>query len=364
MQFLAIIILVGCLAVAPVTTNGASQCPIGCYCNKQFVDCSALMEFPIDLPLDTVRFRTSLMNIQSVPPKAFSYLPNLTIVEFTQSNIHSIHSCAFTSAPSLQKIVFEKAVVGNVESYAFNGLSNLEQIEFANSRIGRLKPFGFYNLTKITSFNIVNTNLTNFYSHALCNLSDIGIFNFKENNVSDMVTGAITHVHDVNSVFIVGNKFWNMHCGVLDTLISIGATAKSLAMESNTFYCNCSISHLVNHVGHSKYHVFLPKSKCHGPDAMVNASSLAHVPFGDLKCAATMNIETIITCPEVPLNPDPQCVVYPNKPTSPDAGGEMSQDDNNAKNGRRGSGVRANGNGDNIILALAFLTLASAGVLA
>lgn len=284
----------GCTAVG---------CPKDCYCNKKFVDCSAVMEFPLDLELDTERIRFSQMNIGEIPPKAFSYLPNLKIIEITNSNIGLVAGCAFSELATIVKIVIDKTVIGSVESYAFIGLQSLKQLEMNDCKIGRLKPFAFYNISNITLFNMIKVNILNFYSHALFKISNITEMVFASNNISDMLTGSLMKMEGVMSLVIEMNTFWNMHCGVLDSFYNIN---ERLAFENNTFYCNCSIYWLLLPNIREKYNGILPRLRCHGPDGLKNKESLANVSFSDIACKQ-MNTNSAAVCENKPINPDPVC---------------------------------------------------------
>jgi len=306
-------ILVIALCVSDVISDGLHKCPDGCYCDKRFVDCSALMEFPTYLPEDTTRFRSTLMNVQQIPPKAFSYLKHIETIELTQGNIGTVDSCAFTDLPSVKRIIFEKAVIGNVEMYAFTDLKNLVELKFVNSKIGRLKPFGFYGLDNITTFSVVSTPIRFFYTHGFSNVSNITNFMFNQNNISDMVTNAFVNVKNIAYSEILENTFWNMHCGNLATLSSMGTETH---FTQNAFHCNCSINYILNVNGRSTYSAILPTNKCNGPGVLEDKQSLWHVTYDDLGCSNRDQSKNVI-CPDVKLTPDQKCDVIPSTPRTP-----------------------------------------------
>lgn len=277
------------------------QCPEDCYCNNKFVDCLSLMDFPHDLALDTQRVRLSHMNIGEIPKHAFSYLPNLTLIEIEQSNVGYISGCAFMNIPSLKTLVFDKTVVGSIESYAFNSMSKMQRIEFFKSRIGRLKAFALYKLSDIININFIDTNIQYFYSNALYGISNITSLDLVNNNVSDIVTDAFREVQ-VDSLQMTENSFWNMHCGVLDVIFR---SADSFVFRENTFYCNCSIYWLLSTSGQQIYKDFLNSNRCHGPGKLNETLSLSHVTFSDLNCKKKKENEPL-KCDEIKhkiLNP-------------------------------------------------------------
>ncbi|XP_053374322.1 slit homolog 3 protein-like [Mercenaria mercenaria] len=272
------------------------KCPVGCYCKHRFVDCQSLMDFPLDLALDTERIRLSHMNIGEIPKHAFSYLPNVTLIEIEQSNVGIIAGCAFKNIYSLQEILFDKTVIGNVESFAFNGLSKMKRIEFLKSRIGRLKSFAFYQLSEIANINLLETNFLYFYSNALYGINNVSTMVLTSNNVSDIVTDAFRDVK-VDNLLATSNTFWNMHCGVLDVMFQ---SANTFSFSSNTFYCNCSISWMLSTSGRQKYAEILPDSRCHGPGKMNETTNLANVKFSDLNCKNKKEDHTP-TCNEIKI---------------------------------------------------------------
>ena len=256
------------------------KCPEDCYCHNKFVDCSSLMDFPLDLSRDTERIRLSHMNIGEIPKHAFSYLPNVTLIEIEQSNIGVIAGCAFQNIYSLKELVFDKTVIGNIESYAFNGLSQMKRIEFLKSRIGRFKSFAFHELSYIENINLMEMNFLYFYSNAVYGLHNISMFVLTNNNMSDIVTDAFRDVN-VDMVTVSSNTFWNMHCGVLDVMFQ---SASTFSFSGNTFYCNCSVHWMLSTSGRQKYAEILTDNKCHGPGKMNETGNLADVNFSDLNC--------------------------------------------------------------------------------
>ncbi|XP_052814018.1 slit homolog 2 protein-like [Mya arenaria] len=328
-------------------TLGVGVCPQGCYCDKQFVDCSALMKFPTNLPDDTTRFRSQLMNVLTIPPKAFSYLKNISKIEINQGNIGTIQSCAFADLPSVKQLLFEKAVIGNVESYAFNGLTEVDKIEFTNSRIGRLKPFGFSDIESLGMLSFINTNIPNFYSHGLYNIREVSTLYFKKNNVSDMVTGALTDIKNISNAEVTSNTFWNMHCGNLDTLFSMG---RNVMFEDNQFYCNCSVNYILNTVGRVKYGVILPKNKCHGPKALVEKNTLWHVFFHELGCR-NQDPSTALPCTQIKLNFNPRCALIPSTRGSKEDFGDMHDHDHDDEH-PKGNGNALQALGTTMIILL------------
>ena len=288
-----------------LVSSALSECPVGCYCNNKFVDCSALMDFPMNLAPDTERFRVSQMNTIELPAHAFSYLVNITIIEIKSSNFGKIARCAFTDLPSVKRIVFDKSVIGSIEPYAFWGLNGIEQIELFETRIGRLKPFAFYKLANINVMSIIQSNLPIWYTHAFYDISNVNMLIFNRNNVSDMATGAIMLLNNVTSVQVTQNTFWNMHCGVLPALLDLGRTTQFFT--NNSFYCNCSIASLVNTTGRVKYIDLLQKTNCVGPDPMKNKTSLWAVDFNEIGCT-NIGKDTGLPCTHPMIIPNPQCV--------------------------------------------------------
>lgn len=301
-----------------------SVCPAGCYCNNKFIDCSALMDFPTNLDLDTDRFRVSQMNTEEIPARAFSYLPNITRIEIKSSNFGQISRCAFTDMPSIKRIIFEKSVIGSIESYAFWGLRNLEQIEIFETRIGRLKPFAFYRLSNINVMNLIQSNVPVWYSHALYDIMNVNMMIFNRNNISDMATGAIRMLTNVTSVQVTQNTFWNMHCGVLPSLLETGQTTQFFT--NNSFYCNCSIANMVNTTGRVKYIDLLQKTKCVGPDNMKNKTSLWEVNFSELMCSG-IGADTVLPCDLQVITPNPQCTA----PVTPEGEASAEGEGNGGK---------------------------------
>lgn len=279
MESTTLAVVLMCLMVKCVYTQ-SDGCPMGCYCKHRFVDCTSLMDFPTTLALDTERIRISHMNIGEIPKLAFSYLPNVTLIEIEQCNVGIIAGCAFMNMPSIEKIVFDKTVIGNIESYAFNSLNNMKQIEFFKSRIGRLKAFAFYKLSLITTFNLVETNIQFFYSNALYDIRNVTEMVLANNNISDIVTSAFRDVR-VDALQVTSNSFWNMHCGVLDGLM---LSTDVFSFTSNTFYCNCSVHWMLDTTGREKYNSLLPETACHGPGKLNETATLGHVSFDELKC--------------------------------------------------------------------------------
>lgn len=262
------------------------------------------MEFPKELAEDTERFRVSHMNVEEIPKHAFSYLPNITLIEFEQSNVGRIAGCAFKDMYSLKKLTFDKVVVGSIESFAFNGLNELQQIEFSKSRIGRLKSFAFYQITEVVYFNFKETNIEYFYSNAFTRVQNVSTMLFASNNISDVVTSAFREVN-VRGIEIKSNTFWNVHCGVLGEISR--SHIDSFVFNFNSFYCNCSISNMIDTYGREKFKTIISENTCHGPKPFMSITSLKAMDLGELHCKIPITDDPV-KCKEIKLRiVNPSC---------------------------------------------------------
>ena len=290
--------------VCALIAAGKAACPMKCWCGEKKVECSANMdeEFPF-FPPDTEEIVLSQLNVRYMPVNAFKDLPNLRKIHITNSNIAEFQSCSLSGLSNLTEIIVDKSAIGNIESYAFMGLTNIGELRFENCRVGRMKPFGFYDISNITILNMINVHMRNVYSQAFYNVSNIEHIVFHKNNFSDVVTAAFNDLTRGSQFEAYENKFWNLQCGNIDDLMR--ATG-SFYFDKNTFYCNCSVSWLLSDNGRSLYDTLLSQSSCHGPDDMINVTSLKSVKFSDLKCTR-LTQSSPAQCGVYQLVPKPKC---------------------------------------------------------
>ena len=329
LAFLTALILIQ----STVGQTPSNTCPMNCFCENKMVECMSLMDFPVNLPLDTKVIKMSQMNVRDIPPNAFSYLPDLESIEFNNCNIQSLQGCSFAGMPSIKKIYLVKTVIENIQRYAFRDLWSITVIQLDSCRIGRIKPFGFYNLHEISQFTIVDTHIQNFYNFALYNVTNIERWIVTRSNFSDIVTGAFDQISDIRNTEIHMNKFWNMQCLVLEDIMK---ASRNTIFLQNTFYCNCSVYGLINTAGRAKFPGVIEKNRCHGPERFENRSTLWHVSATELTCPGLdMNREP--ACTKVPLVPNPKC------PTLIDGVFEsVVDDDNDDDDSNFGSIVQSN----------------------
>ena len=279
-------ILPSCIYAFLLFVMGEAACPLNCYCSNKVVECSANMEgeFPV-FPPDTEKVHLSQLNVRYIPVKAFTDLPNIKTIHITNSNIAEFQSCSISDLNNLTKIIIDKSAIGNIESYAFKNLKNIEEIRLENCRIGRIKPFAFYDIENITMWNMINVHMRNVYTEAFYGVSDIENMVFHKNNFSDVVTGTFKYLTNVKNFEFHENKFWNLQCRNLDDLMNAGT--EKFYFGENTFYCNCSVSWLLNDVARAKYGTLLQLNFCHGPESITREfgkHNLSAIGFSNLNC--------------------------------------------------------------------------------
>lgn len=288
---------------------GQASCPFKCYCANKEVDCSANMdeEFPV-FPPDTEKIRLSQLNVRYIPVKAFTNLPNIKTIHITNSNIAEFQSCSISDLHSLAKIIIDKSAIGTIESYAFINLKNIEELRLENCRIGRIKPFAFYDISNITVWYMIKVHMRNVYSEAFYQVSNIEHLVFHKNNFSDVVTGAFDQLSNVKTFDSYENKFWNLQCGNLNALKK--AVTENFNFLQNTFYCNCSVSWLLNDIARAQNGTLLSQNLCHGPEVIMNdlgEHNLESVKFSQLNCVRLTKSSTV-ECKEVEkIIPNPKC---------------------------------------------------------
>ncbi|KAL4222578.1 Leucine-rich repeat-containing protein 3 [Mactra antiquata] len=299
-----------------------SICPKDCYCSEGMVECSLVMEFPLNLNPDTTKLKIAQMNIGAIPRNAFSYLPRLQEVEFVQGNVREIAGCAFMDMPSIDTIKFEKTNIARINSYAFFGLDNVTNIVFANSKLGYLESFAFYQLNNVVTFNVLYSAIDYLSAGSFYDVQSVSVLLFSNNNISDVITGAFSDVTTEN-FHVMTNTFWNMDCGVFNGMNQ--SSSVPFEFIGNTFYCNCSIEWLLNDEGKSQYGKFMGNNKCHGPSSLKTKVSLKDVAFNELGCKRRTADQTL-ECSMETLVPKPRCKDLPGHggPSGSDSGSDQA----------------------------------------
>ena len=302
-----------CVYVCALILTGMAACPLKCWCGDKVVECSANMdeEFP-EFPPETEKIRLSQLNVRYIPVHAFNGLPNLKKIHITNSNIAEFQTCSMSGLSNLTELIVDKSAIGNIESYAFMGLRNIGELKLENCRIGRIKPFAFYDISTITILNLINVHMRNVYSQAFTEVSKIEHIVFHNNNFSDVVMSAFGDLSRGSQFEAYENKFWNLQCGNLDDL---RRNTSSFHFALNTFYCNCSINWLISDVGRDAYDTLLPNIKCHGPDPMVNITSVSTINLPNMNCKRpkSCGIEQLIPKPRCPERGSPSVDVIAEK---------------------------------------------------
>lgn len=221
-----------------------------CFCISGIVSCSGLTKFPMSFPEDTTTITISHFDVEEIPSTAFTNLPVLHSVEIFAGNISKISTNAFNGLSDFDRISLGNVTVGTIESEAFSDLSDFGTLSIYRSNIGLIRPRAFYGIFALDYLRIFSSNITTVAKESFYMLEEAMNFGFFSNNVQLIEDNSFASLQNLGTFEMYHNDIKVFGSGNIEYMVH---SSGQVSVYSNTFTCDCHISHLLRNRNLTKH---------------------------------------------------------------------------------------------------------------
>uniref|UniRef100_UPI00398E4BF1 leucine-rich repeat, immunoglobulin-like domain and transmembrane domain-containing protein 3a n=1 Tax=Pristiophorus japonicus TaxID=55135 RepID=UPI00398E4BF1 len=233
------LIAVLCL-LATIFTKVSSFCPSQCTCifhgrsdgtGTRSVLCNDpdMSEIPVNVPVDTVKFRVEKTVVRRLPREAFYYLVDLRYLWLTYNAINTIDPRSFYNLKELHEMRLDGNMLSTFPWDSLQELPNLRTLDLHNNRLSTIPATAAQYLRNITNIDISSNKLTTLPS-------------------------------DLLDIWPAYSRYQVFDKGPMQRVI--------LGFQDNLWFCDCRISKLIELSKSEETSVILmdPLMTCSGPD--------------------------------------------------------------------------------------------------
>ncbi|GCC26491.1 hypothetical protein chiPu_0004908 [Chiloscyllium punctatum] len=171
------LIAVFCL-LATILTKVSSFCPSQCMCifhsrsdgtatRSVLCDDPDMSEIPVNIPVDTVKFRVEKTVVQQLPREAFYYLVDLRYLWLTYNAINTIDPQSFYNLKELHELRLDGNMLSTFPWDSLQEMPNLRILDLHNNRLSTISANAARYLRNITNLDISSNKLTTLPSDLL-----------------------------------------------------------------------------------------------------------------------------------------------------------------------------------------------------
>ena len=127
-------ILVFLLILSGLTTISCNECPQGCECSGNEVNCSGLSSFP-QLPIETTHLQIRDSTLPELSISKFVSLIRLTHVKLTKNHITTIQDLTFSNCTSLISLDLSNNHLTSIPTDLVRGLNDLKHLNLSHNEL-------------------------------------------------------------------------------------------------------------------------------------------------------------------------------------------------------------------------------------
>lgn len=176
-----------------------SKCPTNCLCQDQEVSCTdkQLMEYPLDVPLNTRRLLLGNNKITSLPAMQLGFLSDLVYLDCQNNRIRELMD------------------------YTFIGVFKLIYLDLSSNNLTSISPFTFSVLSSLVRLNISNNpHLLSLDEHTFANTSSLRFLDLRNTGLQILGHDSLHQLTLLQTVYLSGNP-WNCTCDFLSLAIHL-----------------------------------------------------------------------------------------------------------------------------------------------
>ncbi|KAM7336232.1 hypothetical protein ACRRTK_004725 [Alexandromys fortis] len=174
-----------------------SNCPVNCLCQDQEVSCTGmqLMEYPLNIPLNTRRLLLSNNKIASLPALQLGFLSDLVYLDCQNNRIRELMD------------------------YTFIGVFKLIYLDLSSNNLTSISPFSFSVLTNLVRLNISNNpHLLSLDKYTFSNTTSLRYLDLRNTGLQTIDHEALHHLVALQTLYLSGNP-WKCNCSFLNFAI-------------------------------------------------------------------------------------------------------------------------------------------------
>lgn len=174
-----------------------SNCPVNCLCQAQEVSCTGmqLMEYPLNIPLNTRRLLLSNNKITSLPALQLGFLSDLVYLDCQNNRIRELMD------------------------YTFIGVFKLIYLDLSSNNLTSISPFSFSVLSNLVRLNISNNpHLLSLDKYTFANTSSLRYLDLRNTGLRTIDHDALHHLAVLQTLYLSGNP-WKCNCSFLNFAI-------------------------------------------------------------------------------------------------------------------------------------------------
>ncbi|XP_005071471.1 leucine-rich repeat-containing protein 52 [Mesocricetus auratus] len=176
-----------------------SKCPNNCLCQDQEVSCTnmQLMEYPLNIPLNTRRLFLSNNKITSLPALQLGFLSDLVYLDCQNNRIRELMD------------------------YTFIGVFKLIYLDLSSNNLTSISPFSFSVLSNLVRLNISNNpHLLSLDKYTFANTTSLRYLDLRNTGLQTIDHDALHHLVVLQTLYLSGNP-WKCNCSFLEFAIHL-----------------------------------------------------------------------------------------------------------------------------------------------
>ncbi|KAL1769669.1 leucine-rich repeat-containing protein 52 [Sigmodon hispidus] len=176
-----------------------SKCPNNCLCQDEEVSCTdmQLMEYPVNIPLNTRRLLLSNNKITILPALQLGFLSDLVYLDCQNNRIRELMD------------------------YTFIGVFKLIYLDLSSNNLTSISPSAFSVLNNLVRLNISNNpHLLFLNKYIFANTSSLRYLDLRNTGLQTLKYEAFYHLSALETLYLSGNP-WKCNCSFLDFAIHL-----------------------------------------------------------------------------------------------------------------------------------------------
>lgn len=184
-----------------------SECPKGCTCEENKVDCShsSRNKFPDQIPANTTFLNFASCGIKELDRKAFAKFNRVQQLCLEWNNITKINSEIFKLMTALRRLDISNNLITDVHKRAFTGLSKLSGLILMSNKIVELN--GALSRThELTFLNLADNKLTEINKEEFAKLTKLKFLDLGSNLITTIHPKAFENLKQLRYLILQNNK--------------------------------------------------------------------------------------------------------------------------------------------------------------